>query len=139
MAFIKAILNPDLHPRQNHETQISQKSNILSKQPPTTLLYRRYKEPPVESLRKRGMKAMNLDLDTMEKLEASNTAVQEFEDAAKSGEKVSVWSSVHWKCYEGLNVLTGKCLSCAPLPASEAYWQLCSNCNEWFDFYLINF
>ncbi|KAF5834676.1 hypothetical protein DUNSADRAFT_8558 [Dunaliella salina] len=49
-----------------------------------------YKEPPVESLKKRGMKAMNLDLDTMEKLEASNAAVQEFEDAAKSGEKVVV-------------------------------------------------
>lgn len=63
------------------------------------LLYRSYKEPPVESLKKRGMKAMNLDLDTMEKLEASNAAVQEFEDAAKSGEKVSACGSEEHEVY----------------------------------------
>ena len=33
--------------------------------------------------------AINLDLDTMEKIEASNKAMAEFEEAAKAGEKVS--------------------------------------------------
>lgn len=32
---------------------------------------------------------MNLDLDVLEKLEASNRAMAEFEEAAKAGEKVS--------------------------------------------------